>query len=73
MPEPAIEWVEMRHPAVHISDDIESATVSRAAYDAVWKDKEWELVVDQPTAEASPTGPAARRTPSTTIPTTPEA
>lgn len=67
MPED-IEWVEMRHPDIHTDDaGHEPATVSRAAFDAVWKDKGWEIV--EPEAATA----APRRRASSTTTTTPEA
>ncbi len=70
MPEDT-EWVEARHPDVHVSDDIESATFSRAAFDAVWKDKGWEIVTDEAPAPL-PAPARAGRTAATTTTTTQE-
>jgi len=47
------EIISMTHPKVHTSDDIEPGQATRAAFDAVWKDKGWKLVFDAPTATST--------------------
>lgn len=43
MPEDPDELLEMTHPKVHTSDDIAPGYTTRAAFNAVWKDKGWKL------------------------------
>lgn len=69
MPEDPTDWVEMRHPDVHTSDDIEPATVTRDAFDALWKGKGWVIVGEEPVLTApGPSRRPAAAAPSTTTP-----
>lgn len=48
--------VFMTHPKVHTNKDVTPATVTREAFDAVWKDKGWKLEeVSQPAESPVPT------------------
>jgi hypothetical protein len=53
---PDDEILEMRHPKVHTSDDIQSGQTTRAAFDEVWKAKGWKLVGEPDAAGAAKGG-----------------